>query len=200
MSNNKEVLELLDKHKISEVVSNWAFYRDQRAFDKLKTCFHPDATIQVSFYSGSADGFIQKIKMSKKGNVKHLVGNIRIELKGERAIAESNTTVMLRRRFFDIEADLTCYLRFFDLFEKRDTIWRIADRTGIYEKDNMLPVELSDHLDLRKLESYPPYCRHLCFYLENVQGISGISSFPIVGTDSDAEREIFKKGEEWLAG
>ena len=138
--------------------------------------------------------------MSKKGNVKHLVGNIRIELKGERAIAESNTTVMLRRRFFDIEADLTCYLRFFDLFEKRDTIWRIADRTEIYEKDNMLPVELSDHLDLRKLESYPPYCRHLCFYLENVQGISGISSFPIVGTDSDAEREIFKKGEEWLAG
>jgi len=200
MSNNKEVLELLDKHKISEVVSNWAFYRDQRAFDKLKTCFHPDATIQVSFYSGPADEFIQKIKMSEKSNVKHLVGNIRIELKNERAIAESNTTILWRERVFGIEADLTCYLRFFDLFEKRDTIWRIANRTGIYEKDNIYPVEPSAHLDLKKLESYPPYCRHLCFYLENVDGISEISSFPIAGADSDAERDIFKKGEEWLAG
>jgi hypothetical protein len=63
---NQEIMQMLEKQKIAQVISDWAFYRDQRDFDRLQTCFHPDARIKVSFFSGSADKFIQRIKKSKK--------------------------------------------------------------------------------------------------------------------------------------
>lgn len=197
---NQEIMQMLEKQKIAQVISDWAFYRDQRDFDRLQTCFHPDARIKVSFFSGSADKFIQRIKKSKKMNLQHLTGNIRVVVKGDRAIAESQTTLLMRVNIFDIEADITCYLRFIDFVEKRDMTWRILYRVAIYEKDTICTVNPSDRLDLKNLAFYPPSSRHLCFYMDYAKGISGTSSFSVTEANTKAEKDIYEKGKEWLAG
>jgi hypothetical protein len=200
MSREEKIQHLLDKQEMYEVISNWAFWRDRREFEKMKTCFHHDATISVSFYSGSIDGFITKVKMMGEGKCKHFIGNVRIEVNGERALGESDVIIMGRGGKPGMEIDTTSYARFFDFFEKRKEEWRIVSRTVIYERDRIDPVKPAGLMGLlypsKKLMSYPSACRHLCFAIEKVSNLSLAS---IIVENSAEEKELFQRGKEWLS-
>jgi hypothetical protein len=44
---------------ITQNVAKFAF-RDQGRWDELRELFHPDASISVTWYSGSIEGFIER--------------------------------------------------------------------------------------------------------------------------------------------
>jgi hypothetical protein len=62
------------------------------------------------------------------------------------------------------EFDLQSWLRFFDLLEKRDNVWRIVKRTAVYEKDRLEPVdprgvpkEVFDDMELSDFQYQPSF-------------------------------------------
>ena len=74
--------------------------------------------------------------------LKHLIGNPRLQISGNRAIADTDICIMLRVGIGTepVIVDVTSWARFVDRYEKRNGQWKILHRTAVYEKDRADPV------------------------------------------------------------
>ena len=177
-------------------------YRDQARWKDLRELFHDDASIHVSWYTGDIDDFIERShRMQGASGTRHLIGGSRVTISGDRAIADTDVTIVARTKIGGVEADITSSLRFFDRFERRqDRVWRVFSRTGVYEKDRIDPVAPSMRFSLLyrlgRFDRFPKSCRHLAAGLVR-NGYSLIDG--IIEARSDAEAELWRGATEWLA-
>ena len=179
-------------------------YRDQGRWDELRDLFHPNASIAVTWYSGPIEGFIERsAQMTAAGNAltRHWIGASRVTIEGNRALSDTDVAIHIRTKLGPIEADVTSYLRFFDRFERRDDgIWRIASRTGIYEKDRIDPVGPSLLYpllySLAGFNRFPRPYRHLAAGLVR----SGhVLAKPIIEAGTREEAELWRDARTRLA-
>jgi hypothetical protein len=194
-----------DEHEINTVLSEWAFARDAGDWDILTNCFHTDATINISWFSGLASSFVELSKGMladfKPGeHGKHLIGRARIRVEGNRATSECHAELLRRVVGDPFDFDAITWGRFFDLFEKRDDgVWRIVRRTMVYEKDRLDPVNPADvpagYFEAMDLSAYPPACQILCYRL----GLIGRAPMEnIVQAGSEAEALLKQEAVDWL--
>ena len=193
--------DVSDRGAISELINAWVYHRDRGNWDQLKDTFWPEGAISLSWFDGQFAQFIESSKeMSEKDNpTKHIVAQPFIKINGNRAVSETNVT-LLARGGGSLEIDLTAYLRFYDLLEKRDGVWRILKRTAIYEKDRMDCVKPSFLFWVANffinLKKYPKACRFLCFGLEKAgQEVTK----NIVEDRSEKLELLYKEGDDWLS-
>src|SRR3954462_8682671 len=83
--------QALDQIQICNVRRTWAFSLDLGGWEQLRSCFHPNASIAVSWYRGPLDAFIERPKATVATHIpvehrKHLLGNMRSEIRGTRAV------------------------------------------------------------------------------------------------------------------
>jgi hypothetical protein len=145
MTDSALVYRMAEERAVCRVLQVWAYSRDQGDWDALRDCFHPEATIIVSWYSGPAAGFVDRsMAMGKERRPqersKHLMGNMRADVAGSRAILEADTVITGREFIDGYLFDFVSHARFFHLIEKRDEQWRIWRANCIYEKDRLDPV------------------------------------------------------------
>jgi hypothetical protein len=189
-----------DKLEIAEVIQNWGFWRDQGQWDELATTFHPEGTIHVTWFNGKFTGFIaasKEMRKTRRGS-KHEIGGSRIEVRGHRALAETNVRILGRRELHGIECDATAWSRFYDFFEKRRR-WAILRRVAVYEKDRLDPVLPGAVIpfDEARLASVPKAYRFLGYSL-------ALGGFPVSSDlptdDSPALETLLREGADWLKG
>ena len=58
MPNSTDTDELLDKLRIAQLVQSWGTWRYARNWERLRTCYTPDATMVTTWYDGPASGFV----------------------------------------------------------------------------------------------------------------------------------------------
>lgn len=189
----------LDHEEIKHVIAQWALCRDTGRWEALRSLYTPDATMQTTWCDCSASEFIDRsiVSFEKKTKVQHFVGASTIELRGSRAIAETRVVLLLRALIGEIEVDVTCHGRFYDLFVKTNSEWRIQKRVPIYEKDRLDPVDpsISPKLDPAKLSSIAEGYRHLAY----VQSLAGAAlTKDLITPGSLEEVELYRRGTEWL--
>ena len=54
MADSERLQRMIDEYEIARVRRLWAFSRDHNDWSALESCFHPDATVIISWYAGSA--------------------------------------------------------------------------------------------------------------------------------------------------
>jgi hypothetical protein len=195
-----------DKEAIREVRRAWAFARDLGEWDRLAQCFHTDASITVSWYSGSAAGFVQRSRemggqRRPEERNKHWLGNMRAEVQGTRATLETDVNIVIREHLDGYLFDYLAWSRFYDLFEKRDGVWRIFKMSCIYDKDRLdpvipgsVPASFYDSVPLSGLESGFAFMR----FRQTKKGRT-VPPGIILG-DSPGEAELKAEGARWLQG
>ena len=195
-----------DKAAIWEVRRAWAFARDQGEWDRLAACFHADATITVSWYSGSAAGFVQRSREMGGGRRpeernKHWLGNRRAKVSGNRATLETDVNIVIREYLDGHLFDYLAWSRFYDLFEKRDGVWRIFKMSCIYDKDRLdpvipgsVPASFYDAVPLAGIESGFAFMR-----LRQMKKGRTVPPGIALG-DSPGETALREEGVRWLAG
>ena len=62
MDQSLEWARALDQMQICDVRRRWAFALDLGEWETLQSCFHHDASVNVSWYSGPVAGFIERSK------------------------------------------------------------------------------------------------------------------------------------------
>ena len=189
----------MDKLEIEELIQNWGFWRDQGDWERLHTAFHPEGTIEVTWFRGRFSDFVDasiELRKKRRGS-KHWIGGSKIELRGNRAVAETNVMIMGRQTLHSVEVDSTAYGRFHDLLEKRAGRWAICQRVAIYEKDRLDPVVPGTPLPLDQsiLERFPVAYRHLGYAL-TVAGVAISTDLPT--PDSPALERLQRNAEAWL--
>ena len=92
---------VIDEREIEKVLTQWMFARDSGEWEILANCFQPDATINISWFSGTAVEFVNKSKDMvtefKPGeHGKHLLGHARIVIENNRAVSECHVELVRR--------------------------------------------------------------------------------------------------------
>ena len=194
-----------DEIEIRRVRGLWAYARDLGELDVMMTCFHPDATVAVSWFAGPAKEFLAGTKtllgrLKPQERSKHAIGNWRCEIKGDRAILESEVTLNARDQIEGVLYDYTGFMRFHDQFERRAGIWRIAKWVAIYDMDRMAPVIPGSappgFFDPVKFDGPD----NSVAFMRLRQAKLGRTMPPgLVIGGSKAEAELKESGREWLA-
>ena len=128
-------------------------------------------------------------------HIKHLISGPWIRVTGDHAFSRCHANLYIRTTIDGHEFDLQSWIRFFDLLERRDNVWRIVKRTAVYEKDRMDPVDprgvSKDFFVDMELSAFPASAKFLCYWLQR----SGFSpSIDIISVYSDRERALKEEG------
>jgi hypothetical protein len=193
--------DMLERLTIREMVENWVVWRDARMWDKFRTVWHDDGRMMAPWTQGTADEFIE---MSKQGFAKgvrilHTLGGCTVEVRGNRAIAQTKMKIAQRALVHNVKCDVVCTGRFYDFFEKRGGRWGLVLRQPIYEEDRMDPVDPAAQLRLDPdlLAKFPEGYRHLA-YLQTQIGYKVKTDMPgLTGPEVEA---LYARGAAWLAG
>ena len=204
MSNHALSTLVEDEHQIASLLIRWGHARDSDDWETLAGCFHDDATIHISWISGPAKDFIarsQAMATTRKPgeHIKHVTSGPWIQIKRDRAFSRCHANLYIRTTLDGHEFDLQSWLRFFDLLERRDNVWRIVKRTAVYEKDRLEPVDPrgvpNDFFADMDLSVFPASAKFLSYWLLR---IGHLPSPNIISVYSDEERSLREEGEKWL--
>ena len=197
MVNDVEVL--LEKQRIREVVENWVVWRDSGQWEKFKTVWHSDGVMMATWFQGHFEEFIKvSIEGWNKGvSILHFLGGCSVELRGDRAIAQTKMTITQRGPVDGVMCDVVCTGRFYDFMEKREGRWGVVLRQPIYEKDRLNPLDPSSHLALDQdlLNQFPEGYRHLA-YIQTKLGFTVKTDMPQL--KGPAVEALYQRGQDWL--
>ena len=200
-----ELSALADEIAVCNVRRHWAFRLDLGEFDALKECFHPGAKVTVSWFSGPIEDFIARTKglfaaRKPEEHRKHWLGNMRAEVRGARAVLETDVQIMIREYIGAELYDCTSFARFYDLLEKRG-VWRIHEWQTIYDRDRVDPVLPSGAPApfFKEARFEGPDSGFAFMRLRSaLKGRSVPDNVVIAGTA--AEAALRRQGADWLAG
>lgn len=192
--------ELLQKLRIRELLENWVIWRDQGAWERFGTCWHPGARMLATWFDGTAERFIEVSRQAfERGiTILHSLGGGSIDLAQERAVAETKMTISQRAPVEGVLCDVVCHGRFYDLLEERNGRWGIMLRRCIYDKDRIDPVEAGRtvSLDPTLLNAFPEGYRHLA-YVQTRIGFQVQRDLPSLR--GPAVDRVYALGAAWLA-
>ena len=197
MSNDVEIL--LENQRIREVVENWVVLRDSGQWEKFKSVWHSDGVMMATWFQGHYEEFIKvSIEGWNKGvSILHFLGGCSVELKNDRAIAQTKMTITQRGPVDGVMCDVVCTGRFYDFMEKREGRWGVVLRQPIYEKDriNLVDPAAKLELDQELLNKFPEGYRHLA-YIQTKLGFTVKPDMPQL--KGPAVEALYQRGENWL--
>jgi hypothetical protein len=186
---------------LRRVDSELGLFRDQGKWPELLQTFSPDGEIAVSWFSGSFREFVERCRRGFEAGQrsKHHIFPSTVHVAGNRAIGETNIVILVRQKIGGVLADLTSYARFLDRLERSGESWRILERTAIYERDRLDPVEPSEAFDSlfrsADLSIYPEAYRYMAARL----AAAGRALAPVVHRDgSPYTAQLYARYDDWL--
>jgi SnoaL-like protein len=218
-------MDLNDKYACAELIQAWGLYRDQGKWPELTATFVPEGRIAISWYSGSFAGFVDRCRKSfdagqrskhhifpsvvrvsgASGRLQHQPAKTGVSAlmssRAMRAVAETNIVIHVRQKIDGVPVDMTSHARFLDRLECRDGRWAIVERTAIYERDRLDPVEPSEAFGklftASDLSVYPEAYRYMAARLV----AAGRDLAPVVYRDGMPDTDqLYARYDAWLEG
>lgn len=135
---DRAVRDLVAKEAIAAVIHKRARATDTRDLEASLSCYHPDGTEDHEGFDGNVEEYLRTASPvfmtdSPVETCFHLIGNIEIQIDGDRASSQCYFICCLtadedgRRRSF-INAG-----RYLDDFECREGVWAISRRRCVYD-------------------------------------------------------------------
>jgi hypothetical protein len=137
-------LEALEaRQEITRILHLYCRGCDRADEAALRACFHPDSVHRHGGFEGLSSDFIDlamTIVRPLKSST-HMLSNVMIELKGDRAVSECHFLAHHRRLRADGggEEDMFLKGRYLDRFERRFGVWKISGRIGLHDFERVLP-------------------------------------------------------------
>jgi hypothetical protein len=130
---------LLAKADIQELITFGRFSRDNSLWDSMRTCFADNAHINISWFSGSGEEFVESSKAMHR-YAPHQIYNSQIWINKERAIAIMQATIQTRLTIKDVQMQLNSDAKIIYSLTKATDTWYIQHMECVYEKDSLTPV------------------------------------------------------------
>ncbi len=136
--------DLLAKDAIRDVIMDLARGTDRLDAELIRSCYHPDALDDHNAFRGGPVEFADWVlaNLPHFAATMHFVGNLRIEVRGDVAWSEAYCVAHHLFKPDDPggERDLVLSLRYFDRFERRSALWKIALRRCIFDWSYTVPI------------------------------------------------------------
>jgi hypothetical protein len=193
--------DTMERLAIRDLVENWVVWSDSGDWERFRTVWHDDGRMVATWFQGTGDEFVEARRAAWERNfsILHFQGGMSIDLKGDRAIAQTKMMIMQRGSVHGVVCDIVCTGRFYDFLEKRDGRWGMVLRRPIYEKDRLDPIDPSAELSLDAdlLGRFPEGYRHLAYF----QVDNGYKVKPdMPGLKGPEVEKLYERGQAWLDG
>ena len=189
--------------EIGQMIRCWALWRDTRQWDLLRTCYVPGARLRTTWMEGTAEEFIEASIRSAANPAaplaQHALGGTTVQLNGDRALAETRMTLLLRASIDGVGVDITAWGRFVDRCRHTDHGWQIERRDPVHEKDRLDPIDPDARivLDSTRLNALPRAYRHIAY----VQSSGGARITPdLIEHNSPEQAALYEANARWLSG
>jgi hypothetical protein len=143
MIDDQAMRSLLDREQIREIVGpRYGRAMDWYDLDLLKSCFHPDATLDYGYFKGNAHEWCAMRVLREDPNVLnrfHYIFPPQIEIAGDAAEAECNGIGGHRVRKGAAEEYHLFGSRYLDRLERRHGQWKLASRVVRIDFAQTLP-------------------------------------------------------------
>lgn len=187
-------VNLSDRQQIADLMTGW-MYRDLEQWDSLRSLFHPDGTIEITWFEGRFSDFVDgSMRMGASDlRTKHVIASPVVTFNRDKAIAETNAIIVCE----NVKLGLGCegHSRFNDCVEKRDGVWRIAHRACIYDMGKFTFPRGFVEIDVTAVDRHPREFAPLAYVLEK-SGFPVTRQIPTKG--SEQENEIKASARRWL--
>jgi hypothetical protein len=134
-----------DRVEIQELVQRERLARDLEQWDVMGAAYHPDAAVDISWFSGTGSEFVAASrKAAERGLLSfHMMGPTVTTIEGTRALAESAGAIHIVGKLDGAEVDVVGHARFFVRAERRTDRWLIAGFRVLYLQDMVVPLNPS---------------------------------------------------------
>ncbi len=185
---------LEDRMQLADLITGW-MHRDLGQWDQMRKLFHPDGTIEVTWFEGLFSDFVDgSMRMGASDlRTKHLIASPTITVHGNKAIVETNAIIVGE----NVKLHIGCntHNRFYDMAEKRNGAWKLLHRQSIYDMGAFtFPVGFVE-IDKPTAAKYPREYAALAYVLE-------LSGFPVrrvfATRGSELERKMKTEAQAWL--
>ncbi|HHT8252981.1 TPA: nuclear transport factor 2 family protein [Citrobacter braakii] len=189
--------QLQDRQQLNDLMNGW-MHRDLGEWDQLRNLFHPDGTIEITWFEGLAGDFVNgSMRMGASDlRTKHLISSPAVTFNdaGDKAILETNAIIIAENVKLNIGCE--CHNRFYDMAQKRDGKWKLFHRQTIYDFGIFTfplgPVAIDQSIAMK----YPREYAALAYLLEQ-------SGFPLgrvfATRGSELEAKMKAEGQCWLS-
>ncbi len=207
MSDEARLRAAADKLEMMETSMFSHFCRDAGDWENLLDCFHPDADITTSWFSGNAHEFIRDSRRMMSGHhaedsQKHVAGTAWARVGGARGVCEYYLVLHQRRAIDGYDFDFSTWSSVLDLHEHKDGRWRVIKRTMIYEKDRMDPYRPGEvpasYFQAMDLTPYPKALRYHCW--RNAKFSGHFPTENLVLENTERARRIREEARQWVKG
>ncbi|WP_034948311.1 nuclear transport factor 2 family protein [Erwinia oleae] len=189
--------ELQDRQQLNDLINGW-MHRDLGEWDQLRDMFHPDGTIEITWFEGLGSDFVNGSMRMGASDVrtKHLIATpaVTFNASGTKAILETNAMIVAE----NVKINVGCesHNRFYDMAEKRDGVWKLFHRQSIYDMGTFtFPLGLVE-IDQSIVTKYPREYAALAYVLEK----SGFPMQRVFATrGSELEKNMKRDGKKWLS-
>ncbi|WP_405756977.1 nuclear transport factor 2 family protein [Streptomyces sp. NBC_01420] len=153
---------MTDTERVTQTVLRERQARDRGWWDRMRDCYWPDSTVNLSWYRGSGPGFVDaSARMAGRGDASvHRLSPPAVRTVADRAFVELPAGIEVRTEVDGVAVDLVSYTRIVHRLERREGRWAIARLDCVYERDTVAPVLPGSPVALsaRDLAPYrPPY-------------------------------------------
>lgn len=186
-----------DRQQLNDLMNGW-IHRDLGEWAQLRNLFHPDGTIEITWFEGLAGDFVNgSMRMGASDlRTKHLIASPRVTFNaaGNKALLETNAIIIAE----NVKLNLGCesHNRFYDLAEKRDGDWKLFHRQSIYDMGTFTFPQGIVEIDPATVAKYPREYAALAYLLEK-------SGFPLgrefATRGSKLEADMKAAGQQWLS-
>lgn len=134
-SDLADLRDTVAKQKISEILTLYCRGIDRCHLESLLSVFWPDATADYGSGEQNAHDWARTTVTALKGMLRtqHSIGNLLIELDGDRAKAETYCHAFHELPGEPGPAEMIVGGRYLDRLERRGGVWRIARRTYVMD-------------------------------------------------------------------
>lgn len=207
MVDEKRVQASIDRSEIINLVSKSIITRDSGWWDQLAECYHSEAEFTSSWWQGKPKDFVKaaskKLEVAREegGEQKHMTSNHWIEISGDRATAECDLILFMRRVVNGVDLDFATFSRRLHLMARENGEWKIWRRFAIYERarmDSVDPtVDPKKYFDAKAMEKFPKAMRIHLWRLE-VKSSGHTENICIRGTEQ--EKIVRGEAQKWIEG
>jgi hypothetical protein len=121
---------------------------DRGDAELLKSCYHPDGSDDHGFFSGRGSDFADYVLpiLAQLDRSIHSLTNPHIVLDGDRALVETQWSVIHRLHRWGKLTDVWHQGRYLDEFERRDDQWKIRRRVTVLDAERWIHTADLQHL------------------------------------------------------
>jgi SnoaL-like domain len=193
--------QLLDRLAITETIFTERAARDLGGWEAMLATYHPDATLSISWFTGTAVEFVEASKKSYDAGIRatHTIGQPLVTINGDRALALATCLITCPVEIAGVASVMTSSSVLHERLERVDGDWKIVTLNAEYVYDALAPSNPSEHLaiDPERVKGYRKSYSMLC-YLHSETGY--VTSQNLPGADRpDLVEQLVSADEAWLA-